>query len=78
MLWESRSVQELEAKTAAMGVQYVLARHDFLFDYDRSTLVDDKKPTSGERGEIEDRERFILDRQTRSRPTDKFSLVKVF
>ena len=36
-----------------MGVQYILTRHDFLFDYDRSSLVDDKKSASRERSKIE-------------------------
>ena len=35
MLWESNSAQEMRTKTAAMGIKYVLARHDFWFDYDQ-------------------------------------------
>ena len=44
MVWESHDLQELRSKTAAMGIKYVLTRHDFLFDFDRSSIVDDKKP----------------------------------
>lgn len=78
MVWESRSMQELKAKTAAMGVQYVLTRHDFLFDYDRSTLVDDKKPRAENEAKLKIAKEFILDKASTIRADDKFSLVKVF
>ena len=78
MLWESRSVQELKAKAAAMGVQYVLTRHDFLFDYDRSTLVDDKKPRAENEAKLKIAKEFILDKANTVRADDRFSLVKVF
>ena len=78
LLWESRNVQELKAKTAAMGVQYVLTRHDFLFDYDRSTLVDDKKPRAENEAKLRIAKEFILDEANTVRSDKKFSLVKVF
>ena len=78
MVWESRSVQELRAKTAAMGVQYVLARHDFLFDYDKSTLVDDKKPRAENDAKLKIAKDFILDPERTIRADNKFSLIKVF
>ncbi len=78
MVWESRSLQELKAKTAAMGVQYVLTRHDFLFDYDRSTLVDDKKPRAENEAKLKIAKEFILDKANTIRADEKFSLVKVF
>ncbi len=78
LLWESRSVQELKAKAAAIGVQYVLTRHDFLFDYDRSTLVDDKKPRAENEAKLKIAKEFILDKTNTVRADEKFSLVKVF
>lgn len=78
MLWESRSVQELKAKTTAMGVQYVLTRHDFLFDYDRSTLVDDKKPRAENEAKLRIAKEFILDPANTIKADNKFSLIKVF
>lgn len=77
MVWESRNVQELKAKTAAMGVQYVLTRHDFLFDYDRSTIVDDRKSRAENEVKLEIAKEFILDTNTIQRD-EKFSLIKVF
>jgi hypothetical protein len=77
MVWESRDVQDLRAKAAAMGVKYILARHDFLLDYDHSTIVDDKKP----RGENETRVRMardlVLDPANTIKVDSKFSLIKV-
>ena len=78
MVWESRNVQELRRKTAAMGVQYVLTRHDFLFDYDRTSLVDDKKPRAENEAKLKIAREFILDPANTVRSDNKFSLVKVF
>ncbi len=78
MVWESRNVQELRAKAAAMNVQYVLTRHDFLFDYDRSTLVDDKKPRAENEKKLKIAKEFILNKANTIRADEKFSLVKVF
>ena len=78
MVWEARSVQELRAKAATMGVQYVLARHDFLFDFDKSTLVDDKRPKAENEAKLKIAKDFILDPQRTIKADDKFSLIKVF
>ena len=78
LVWESRSAQELKAKAAAMNVQYVLTRHDFLFDYDRSTLVDDKKPRAENEAKLKIAKDFILDPANTVRADNKFSLIKVF
>ena len=78
MVWESRTVQELRAKTAAMGVQYVLSRHDFLFDFDKSTLVDDKKSRAENDAKLKIAKDFILDPANTVRADNKFSLIKVF
>lgn len=78
MVWDARNVQELKEKTAAMGVQYVLTRHDFLFDYDRSTLVDDKKPRTENEAKLKMAKEFILDTANTVKADKKFSLVKVF
>ena len=78
MLWESRSVEEMRAKTVAMGIKYMLTRHDFLFDYDRSSLVDDKKPRAENEAKLKIAKEFILDPANTVRADNKFSLVKVF
>jgi hypothetical protein len=78
MVWHSRSVEELRAKAATLNVQYVLARHDFLFDYDRSTLVDDKRPRAENQAKLAMTKSFLLDPTRVVRSDDKFSLVKVF
>ncbi len=78
MLWESRSVQELKAKAAAMNVQYMLTRHDFLFDYDRTTLVDDSKPRAENEAKLRIAKEFILDKANTIHSDEKFSLVKLF
>jgi hypothetical protein len=78
MVWHSRNVEELRAKAASLNVQYVLARHDFLFDYDRSTLVDDSKPKPENQAKLAIAKSFLLDPVRMVKSDDKFSLVKVF
>ncbi len=78
MVWDARSIEELRARTAAMGVQYVLTRHDFLFDFDRSTLVDDKRPRAENEAKMKMAREFILEPKRTIRSDNKFSLVKVF
>jgi hypothetical protein len=78
MVWESRTLEELKARTAAMGVQYVLTRHDFLFDYAKSPLVDDTKPRAENEAKLEIAKDLILDPKRMVRSDGKFSLVKVF
>lgn len=78
LLWESSTVQDLRTKATAMGVKYVLARHDFMFDYDRTSLVDDKKPRAENKAKLKIAREFILDPSTTVRSDSKFSLVKVF
>lgn len=78
MIWESRNVQELKAKAAATGAQYVLVRHDFLFDYKLSTIVDDRKPRAENEAKMEIARQFLLDKANTIRADERFSLVKVF
>ena len=78
MVWESNSAQEMRTKTVAMGINYVLTRRDFLFDYDRSTLVDDKKPRAENEAKLKIAKDFILDPVNTVKADNKFSLIKVF
>ena len=78
MVWEAKSVSDLRAKAKELGMSYVLARHDFLFDYDRTTLVDDKKPRAENEAKLKIAKEFILDKANTIRADDKFSLVKLF
>lgn len=78
LLWESRNEEDLRAKAKALGVQYALIRHDFLFDYDRTTLVDEKRTRAENEAKIKLAKEFILDPANAIRSDKKFSLVKVF
>jgi 4-amino-4-deoxy-L-arabinose transferase-like glycosyltransferase len=78
LVWEARSTAELKAKARERGFNYVLVRHDFLFDYDRSTLVDDKKSRKENEDKLKIAREFLLDKAATVRSDEKFSLVKVF
>jgi hypothetical protein len=78
MIWESRNASELRAKASELGIQYVLTRHDFLFDYDKSTIVDDRKPRAENEAKLRMAKEFILDPARTVKADDRFSLIKVF
>ncbi|MBK7933281.1 MAG: glycosyltransferase family 39 protein [Acidobacteria bacterium] len=78
MVSEAKDARELRAKTAAMGIKYLLIRHDFLLDYKVSPLVDDKKPRAENEAKLKAAKEFILDPVNTVRSDSKFSLVKVF
>jgi hypothetical protein len=78
MVWEARSTADLKAKARERGFNYVLVRHDFLFDYDRSTLVDDKKSRRENEDKLKIAREFLLDEAATIKADEKFSLVKVF
>ncbi|MBX3297254.1 MAG: glycosyltransferase family 39 protein [Acidobacteria bacterium] len=78
IVWESRSAPELKAKAAAMNVQFVLSRHDFLFDYDRSPIIDDTKPRAENEAKLKMARELLLDPARTVKADARFSLVKVF
>ncbi len=78
MVWESRNTAELKAKAAGLGVKYILTRHDFIFDYDKSSLVDDKRPRPENEAKLRMARELILDPANTVKADNKFSLVKVF
>lgn len=78
MVWEARNSEELKAKAAATGVQYILTRHDFLFDYDRSSLVDDRRPRAENETRLKMARELLLDPTRAVRSDKKFSLVKLY
>ncbi len=78
VLWESGNEEELRAKAKTLGVQYALIRHDFLFDYDKTTLVDDKRPRAENEAKMKLAKDFVLDPANTIKSDNKFSLVKVF
>jgi len=77
-IWESQNEEELRAKARSLGVKYALIRHDFLFDHDTSTIVDDKKTRAENDAKLKLAKAFILDPANVIRSDKKFSLVKVF
>jgi hypothetical protein len=78
MVWESRNTAELRGKIAAMNVQYILSRNDILLDYDRSALVDDKKPRAENEAKLKMAREVLLDPAKTVKADNKFSLIKVF
>ena len=78
MVWDARSTADLKAKAASLGVQYILTRHDVLFDYDHTTLVDDKRPRAENEAKLKMAKELVLDSSRTVLSDNKFSLVKVF
>ncbi|MEP6902309.1 MAG: hypothetical protein ABJA66_11195 [Actinomycetota bacterium] len=77
IIWESRDVNDLRAKAKQMVVNYILVRHDFLFDYAKSTIVDDKKSEKENLEKLNMLKVLILDNKDVVKSDKKFSLVKL-
>lgn len=50
---EARDAEELRAQARAAGITHILVRHDILFDYSRSTIVDDSLPREENQARLE-------------------------
>ena len=77
LVWQAKDINELRARTRELGAEYILARHDFLFDYDRSTLVDDKKSRAENAAKLQLAKDLLLDPERSLRKDDRFTLVRV-
>jgi len=77
ILWRSQNIDDLRRNAAALKVDYILARHDFLFGYDISPLVDDKRPRAENDAKLSMAKAFLLDPMRVIKQDKKFSLVKV-
>jgi len=78
LVWDARGTTDLRAKIAAMGVQFVMARVDFMFDYEHSSLVDDKRPRAENEAKLRMAREVLLDPSRTVKSDSRFSLIKVF
>lgn len=77
LLWESNDKNDLRSKVAAMGVRFVLARHDFLLDPERTTIFEDKRSGVENNSKLRIAREFLLDKDCVNRVDAKFSLIMV-
>lgn len=77
LLWDSNSKEELRTKASAMGIKYILVRHDFLLDPSRTTIIDDKKSRAENDAKLRTASEFLLDKVCTRRVDSKFSLIAV-
>lgn len=77
MLWEAKDLVDLQKRAQKLNVQWALVRHDFLFDYDRSSLVDDKKSRSENEQKLKLAREFVLSKDCQNTFDSKFSLFMV-
>lgn len=78
LLWEARSTSELRKKIAELGFSYVLIRHDFLLDFDKTPLLDMAKSKPENEAKLKMAREFILDKENGIRADQRFSLIKIF
>ncbi|MBX7060952.1 MAG: glycosyltransferase family 39 protein [Pyrinomonadaceae bacterium] len=76
-VWQAKDIDDLRANARQLGADYILARHDFLFDYDRSTLVDDRKPRVENAAKLQLAREFLLDPASEVKADNRFSLIKL-
>ncbi len=77
LLWESNDKNDLLSKITAMGVKFVLTRHDFLLDPERTTIFDEKRSASENDAKLRLAKQFLLDKDCVNKVDAKFSLIMV-
>lgn len=77
LVWQAKDINDLRTTARELGAEYILARHDFLFDYDRSTLVDDRKPRAENAAKLQLAKDLLLDPERTIKKDDRFILVRV-
>lgn len=74
---ESKDANDLRRRAKQMGITHVLTRHDFLLDYRRTAIVEEKRSEQENRAKLKIAEEFVLDKANQIRHDQKFSLVKL-
>ncbi len=69
--------RDVQRRALAAGITHVLIRHDILFDYARSPLVDDRRPRAENLARLERLRSFLADGTRVLRADRKFALVEL-
>lgn len=77
MVWEARETADLRARIRAMGISYILVRHDVLLDYAHSSIVDDKKTNAENEAKLKMMRELFFDGANTIRSEKRFSLVRM-
>ena len=72
---EAKTGREVRERARAAGITHVLVRHDVLFDYARSPLVDDRLPREENVARLERLRSFLAEEAKALRADGKFALV---
>lgn len=71
------SGRDVQRRALAAGITHVLIRHDVLFDYAHSPLVDDQRPRAENLARLERLRSFLADGTRVLRADHKFALVEL-
>jgi hypothetical protein len=74
---EAQDVAELRARTRAAGITHLLVRHDVIFDYTRSPIVDDGRSREDNLARLGLAARFFQDGTRLMRGDQKFWLIEL-
>ncbi len=74
---EARDAGDIRARARAAGITHLLVRHDVLFDYGRSPVVDDRRPRRDNLAKLELLARFLRDGTRLIRGDRKFWLIEL-
>lgn len=75
LVWESADKNDLISKITAMGIRFVLTRHDFLLDPARTTIFDEKRSGAENDAKLRLAREFLLDRDCVNQVDARFSLI---
>jgi len=74
---EATSVEEIRARVRAAGITHLLVRHDILFDYARSPIVDENRPREENVAKLELMRAFFTQGTRLMKGDGKFWLIEL-
>jgi len=74
---EATSVEEIRARVRAAGITHLLVRHDILFDYARSPIVDESRPREENVAKLELMRAFFTQGTRLMKGDGKFWLIEL-
>jgi hypothetical protein len=74
---EATSVEEIRARVRAAGLTHLLVRHDILFDYARSPIVDESRPRAENMARLELMRAFFTQGTRLMKGDGKFWLIEL-
>ena len=77
LVQEAASLSDLRARVKAMGITHIMLRHDLLLDFQRTPIVDERKPEAENQAKLQMLKSFLTEGTKVLKSDTKFMLVQL-